>query len=461
MSSTVFGSARCHLLLSLLVLASGWLSSQLDAQSTSTKSQQDVEKPGKLARIEQAPESFDLEANLAAFDEVWSTINKVHWDEDKVGQTWDDARATYRPLVEQATTIGEVREILNNLIGELGQSHFSIIPQSAYEVIGGKDRGGAGDTGLDFRAVKDGVAVTRIRPGSPAEKAGVKTGWLVEAIGDKPISELAEKLREAAHGPMRYETLAGMALPEIAKGKIGDKKKMVFRDGDGKTQELEIELEKSPGKKVKFGYLPEMQLVSESKTLDGNVGYYRFNMFFDPVGIMKEYRDTIRDEKHSQGIVIDLRGNIGGMGAMTMGMASEFAEEEASLGVMTMKGSELKFVLSPNYDPISCPVAILIDECSVSSAEIFSGGLKDLGLARVFGSRSAGLALPSMVVKLPNGDGFQYAIADYHSASGKSLELDGVVPDETIELSQQLLLNDSDPVLHRALQWIQQQNQDQ
>jgi carboxyl-terminal processing protease len=62
------------------------------------------------------------------------------------------------------------------------------------------------------------------------------------------------------------------------------------------------------------------------------------------------------------------------------------------------------------------------------------------------------------VVRLPNGDGFQYAMANYHSASGKSLEMNGVSPDETVVLSRELLLADPDPVLSRAVQWIQQQN---
>jgi carboxyl-terminal processing protease len=172
---------------------------------------------------------------------------------------------------------------------------------------------------------------------------------------------------------------------------------------------------------------------------------------------MSEYRGMVHDENHKGGIVVDVRGNMGGLGGMTMGMASELAKEASVLGVMTTKGSELKFFVNENFDPVECPVAVLVDECSISSAEIFSGGLQDLKLARLFGARTAGLALPSVVVKLPNGDGFQYAMADYHSASGKTLEMDGVTPDEEIPLSRDLLLNNDDPVLRRALEWIKQQ----
>ncbi len=414
--------------------------------------------PAETREAEPA-DNFDLDANLQSFDEVWSTIDKVHWDQDRVGQTWDEARAKYRPQVEAAESIKEVRGILNELIGELGQSHFGIIAASAYDVVGEDNSAGDGDTGLSFRTSDDGIVVSRVRPDSPAAQAGVEPGWILEAIENKTAAELNEKIQSAAEGPTRFETIIGLAIPKIASGNVGETKKIVLRDREGETRELELQLEPKPGKKTTFGHLPPIHVDSNTKTLPGQVGYYYFSAFLDPSRIMKEFRDTVRDEQHSGGVIIDLRGNIGGLGAMTMGMASEFSDKESALGVMTTKGSKLKFFVTENYDPVDCPVAILIDECSISSAEIFSGGLQDLKLARLFGTRTAGLALPSTVVKLPNGDGFQYAIADYHSASGKTLEKDGVTPDEEIPLSRELLLNDEDPVLSRALEWIHQQRQ--
>lgn len=403
---------------------------------------------------------FDLDANLESFDEVWSTIDKVHWDEDLVGQTWDEARAKYRPQVAKAESIAEVRHILNSMIEELGQSHFGIIAASAYDVVGDDNKSGDGDTGLSFRSSDDGIVISNVRADSSADEAGVKPGWVLESIGEKEASELSKKMQAAAKGPMRFETIVGLAIPKIASGTVGDSKQIVLRNGEGKTVELDLKLESKPGKKTRFGHLPPIYVDSKTKTLPGNVGYYYFSAFLDPSRIMNEFRAAVDDEQHSGGIIIDLRGNIGGLGAMTMGMASEFADKESALGVMTTKGSKLKFFVSENYDPVTCPVAILIDECSISSAEIFSGGLQDLKLARLFGARTAGLALPSTVVKLPNGDGFQYAIADYHSASGKTLEKDGVTPDEEIQLTRELLLNDADPVLSRAQEWIKQQQSD-
>ena len=92
------------------------------------------------------------------------------------------------------------------------------------------------------------------------------------------------------------------------------------------------------------------------------------------------------------------------------------------LGDMYMRDSTVHFVVYPQADVFKGPVAVLVDGSSASTSEILAGGLKDLGRARIFGERTAAAALPSLIEKLPNGDGFQYAIANYISDGGKPLE---------------------------------------
>ena len=81
--------------------------------------------------------------------------------------------------------------------------------------------------------------------------------------------------------------------------------------------------------------------------------------------------------------------------------------------------------------------------------------MKDLANARLVGTRTAGAVLGSQIERLPNGDGFQYAIANYTSASGKVLEGNGVVPDETVKLNSERLTAEIDPTLKKAVEWIQ------
>jgi carboxyl-terminal processing protease len=400
---------------------------------------------------------FDLSLQLESFEQVWSTVANSHWDEELISNKWNALKDKYRPKIESATSTADVRKGLQAMIAELELSHFSIIDASAYDVMQAAEGRGEATAGLTFRATDDGILVSQVRKGSSGSQAGVEPGWVLEKVGKFEIAQLSEKLRKAAHGPVRYETIVGLTLKELASGQAGKTKSFRFLNREKDAVELELELAEAPGNFAQFGHLPPIKVESILETLPDKIGYYWFSAFLDPARLMPEFREMIRDEKHQGGIVIDLRGNIGGLAAMTMGMASEFSNQQTSLGVMTMKGTDLKFFVNANFNPVKGPVAVLVDECSISSAEILSGGLQDLKLAKVFGNRTAGLALPSIVIKLANGDGFQYALANYRSTSGKSLEMQGVTPDETITLTRDLLLSDPDPVLSRALDWIKDQ----
>ena len=81
-------------------------------------------------------------------------------------------------------------------------------------------------------------------------------------------------------------------------------------------------------------------------------------------------------------------------------------------------------------------------------------GLQDLQRARIFGTRTAGAALPSDIVRLPDGDGFQFAQASYTSDKGKVLEGNGVTPDVEVRQTQEALLAGHDLVTEAAEAWI-------
>ena len=183
-------------------------------------------------------------------------------------------------------------------------------------------------------------------------------------------------------------------------------------------------------------------------------------MFLDPVRISSQFADAVQSCSKCDGFIIDLRGNPGGLGAMSMGMAGWFlSKPNQRLGVMKMKDTELKFVVNPRPETFDGPVVVLSDALTGSTSEIFAGGMKDLGRAHIVGTTSAGAALPSMFERLPNGDGFQYAIANYISEGGKPLEGIGVIPDEEVRLTREALLAGHDPVVDAALAWIQKKKE--
>jgi carboxyl-terminal processing protease len=181
-------------------------------------------------------------------------------------------------------------------------------------------------------------------------------------------------------------------------------------------------------------------------------------MFLDLVRVMGSFGSAIEACKSCDGLIIDLRGNPGGIGGMAMGMAGWLVDKPGQrLGTMYMRGATLNFVINPRAETFNGPVAVVVDGSSASTSEIFAGGLKDLGRARIFGEPTAAAALPSLIAKLPNGDGFQYAIANYISEGGQALEGNGVIPDSEVKLTRAALLAGHDSVIDAALDWIRTQ----
>ena len=260
------------------------------------------------------------------------------------------------------------------------------------------------------------------------------------------------------HGDSRFLPLKQhQSIMQRLQRPPGGSVEVTFRLGDGSRRTLELDCRAPENPGASLGNMPPVPIRFRTERLGDDVGYIAFDAFMDPLKAMPAFEaavKTYRDTK-AGGIVLDLRGNPGGIAGMSTGMAGWFVgEEDLSLGTMTSRAAKLQFIINPRLEPFTGRLAILIDGCSASTSEIMAGGLKDIGRARVFGTRSAGAALPSVIAKLPSGELFQYVIANFTSKDGEQLEGNGVEPDETVALTRKALLAGRDSVLEAALAWI-------
>jgi carboxyl-terminal processing protease len=154
------------------------------------------------------------------------------------------------------------------------------------------------------------------------------------------------------------------------------------------------------------------------------------------------------------GIIIDLRGNPGGLGGMASGIAGVLEKERTSLGTMHMRSGHVNFAVFPQPNPYLGPVVILTDGGSASTSEIFAGGMQEIGRAVVVGERTVGAALPSYFQKLPTGALFQYAIGDFKTPRGTLIEGRGVAPDVEVKLTRRSLLDGRDAQFDAAIEQI-------
>jgi carboxyl-terminal processing protease len=433
-----------------------------------------------VAPAEPTPADPRVAADLKSFDVVWQRVAELFYDPAYGGVDWKTVRTELRPKILQTRTREEARAIMNEALARLGKSHFGVsgpLEEEGPEAGDGKGgpagsskSGPAGDgksgpggggggeagVGIDVRVLGGAVIVTRIERGSPAEQAKLPLGAelvAVDGIELAPrLAAIAEKLGASSLLPL-YQA---RSVHRLIDGRAGTKVALGLRAG-GKVTALAVERAQA-GQATTLGNLGTHRVVYEARKLDGRTGYIRLSMFLDPAAIVPAFAKDLGAFKDTAGVIIDLRGNPGGLGGMAMGMAGHLiSDEHKKLGTMRTRETSLDFVVNPQVQRYAGKVAVLVDELSASTSEIFAGGLQDLGRARVFGRRTPGAALPSTIEQLPNGDRFQYAIADYVSAGGKVLEGNGVLPDVPVALDVKALRAGKDPDIVAATRWIKEQ----
>ena len=442
---------------------------------------------------------------------VWTTVRDQHFDTTLNGVDWDAVRAEFEPKVQAALSQEDLRGLLTAMLARLGQSHFGILPSEAadaspsvetqQELADGASRGeedddqpsqpdrpgsdadpspsGPGIAGIDIALVEGVPTVIRVTPGLSAARAGVLVGWEVVSVEGRAVAATlaplrksleAEKDADSPHARQLRMMLAATGS-SLVSGASGERRRVVFRDASGAEQELTVAFEPAPLGSSFFGNLAPIPVEVESRVVEVpveggkpvKVGYLSFNIWM--TGASEAIDKAVDSLRGCDGVVIDLRGNPGGIGAMSMGVAGHFVSEPVSLGSMIGRDTTLAFNVTPRkvsaagkrVRPISKPLAIILDGRSASTSEVFAGGLQSAGRARVFGEPSAGMALPARAVELPNGDVLMHAIADFTTSTGVRLEGKGVVPDTPVALSRAGLNKGIDEVFESAASWIRDQ----
>ena len=402
------------------------------------------------------------------FDQVWVIIRDTHPDPTINHGEWNEKRLQFRERAVAATDPDEFRSVVRDMLETLGESHFAIIPNS----VTGTSTAVGGWSGLTLQVLDGAAIVTAVAPDSPCAKAGVATGWrLIESQGDS--MEVIIK----PFGTPRT-SLERLARDQAVEGFIGGRPGMSpdyrFVDANGAEHKVSIMLEDLPGESVKMGNLPpfparvdwrwltpqEIAQLGGDPALTGRVGYLHFSVWLAPLS--KRIDAALATFRTADAIVMDLRGNPGGLGLMATGVAGHFLPRPTSLGTMRGRDMALDFKTNPRtvdadgnwIGTFDGPLAILMDGHTGSTSEIFAAGLVDLKRAECFGQTSAGAALPATTHNLKNGDVLLHAIGDFRTPSGALVEGSGVAQQIGNAPTRTDYTSSPNPELRDALLWI-------
>lgn len=402
-----------------------------------------LSSPVAAASDDLIPEAKRIES----FELAWKTVNDTYWDRTFNGVDWKAIHEKYLPLVKAPAKSKEFHELLNLMVHELHLSHFRVAPPEGVMGLNtrAEDLNKVGGIGTAFRWLDGQLVVVDLDKDYPAYAAGIHKGFVVTKINGKTPEEIYEEEKKKAGGYQLREELARVrAAASQLTGKLDVPVKLDVLNEQDKPIQLEV--------KRKAGRIG-MPLEFEFEKLENNIGYIKFNLFFGE--LLPKFQAALREFRDTEALIIDLRGNPGGAGDLAPAIANLLSANAGSLGSLQARYASIPYSYQGTGDQAyKGKVILLVDEGSVSTSEVFSGGLQVNKRVTVIGTPTAGAVLPSTYQLLPTGGALQHVISNFQTPNGVALEGRGVLPDITARLSRKALLAGRDPARERAIQFI-------
>jgi carboxyl-terminal processing protease len=407
-----------------------------------------------LTSIASSPVPDDVNIWIASYDTVWQTVNEHHYDSTFGGLDWNEIHDRYYDLVANVKDDAGFMEIVNKMLAELKLSHYAVFHVEEL-TASGSPLISDGTIGLDIRLLDDKAVVTSVKAGFPAAEAGLKIGYVLQSIDGVSVEQIITEV-ESREIPICSER---KRLSDIADnicgrffGDAGTSISMSFRDESDVVHETMMVRKQRTGKTMIDESLPPFYADFEAKRMDDNIGYVSFSAFLPPVD--ERFGEVIGSMGDIRGLIIDIRGNPGGMHEVGEAIVSKLLQKETLFSVFKYRDKTEEVVVQPGEKTYDGPVVVMIDVMNASASERFSGCIQSIGRAVVIGERSSGSVGPSDVKKLPNGASFMYLISQSLTPDGTVLEGHGVIPDIVVGLDRKALLDGKDTQLERAIEYI-------
>lgn len=281
--------------------------------------------------------------------------------------------------------------------------------------------------GIEVELRKDkSLAIVASIDGSPAAKAGLRSGDIITAIDGKPVK--GSNASNASLG-LRGKPGSVVRLNIARVGEAGSKEVLV-------TREL-IKLDSVKARMLEPGY-----------------GYVRISTFQEDTGrsLVREVNALSKSQNGKlRGLVIDLRSNPGGLLDSALQIADAFLESGIIVSTRgRIADSNLILRATPGDILNGAPIIVLVDVGSASASEVVAGALKDQKRALLMGSRTFGKGSVQKIFPMTRGDGIKLTISRYYTPSGKSIQANGITPDVIVSGTANKGVREQDLVGHLA-----------
>jgi carboxyl-terminal processing protease len=357
------------------------------------------------------------------YDQAWRMIKEEYVDAGYNGQDWSKWRSHYRGKLKDPE---DAYVAIGTMVASLNDEYTRfLLPRDMDEQTMSIDSRLYG-VGIQISMRENKLVVLATIDGTPAEKAGLMSKDLITHING-------------------HET-AGMSVEDAADRIRGEKGTYVTLTVKRGRQVLTKRIMRD-----------EIKLKSVfSRPLDDKrIGYIRLSSFISE-NMLNEMEDAMRKNQDKQGLILDLRGNYGGLFTNAVEIADMFLDSGDIVSIVNREHDKRVYEAHPGA-LYRKPLVVLIDGGSASASEILSGALKDNHRARLVGSQSFGKGLVQKINTLSNGTGLNITISKYLTPNGTDINKKGIEPDLRVAYTESDFRGHRDPQLERAVDLLKRE----
>lgn len=329
------------------------------------------------------------------FDKTWKVLYRDYYEPTLNHQDWYRWKRRYHGKLK---TEDDAKVAIDTMIASLDEPYTRFMSKKDYEDLTTSITSKIYGIGVNIYSNAGKIEVFNVIPSTPADIAQIKQGDIIAAVNGKDTS--------------------GMNISEVAALVRGPENSIVeitlLRNGKKLTKKIKR-------KEIKIKNV-------KSSVIDNHIGYIQIISFMGGT-TPNEFVEALENTKNTDSMIIDLRGNTGGLLDNAVFIANMFIPQGEIVEIIYRNGYKKSIEANAVQPILTKPVVVLVNGASASASEILSGALKDYHKATLVGRKTFGKGLVQKVVPMPNRTGLNVTIARYLTPSGTDINKLGIKPD--------------------------------
>jgi carboxyl-terminal processing protease len=322
-----------------------------------------------------------------------------------VKEAWDIISSQY---VEPSRldSANMTQAAIEGIIDTLHDPYTTYLTPAEYTLSQSAFSGTFEGIGAVVNGQSDKIVIISPMSGSPAEKAGIRAGDIIQAINGESTDNMS----------------VDIAISKI-RGPSGTSVKLLVLHM-GETQPVELNVTRT-----------KIELPSVHFEMSGDIAYIIISQFTERTE--NEFAPVIDQlkENNAKGIILDLRGNPGGLLDIVIRIASHFIPQGVIVQVRSNQGVVEKSEAVKGLTSTDLPMVVLVNEFSASGSEVLSGALQDTNRALIAGNTTYGKGSVNFLYRLSDGSGLYITGERWLTPNGRLIEGQGIQPDMKLDLT--------------------------